>query len=507
MARMKESQIETGARQILSRRPAVGLALGVVRNGDLHSFYGHGVANVATKAPITQDTIFRVASITKTFTAIAVMQLWEQGLVELDAPASEYLRAYRLIPAKASFTPATLRHLLTHTAGLPEVVHPSGVLRPDFGESVPAGRPLPTLAEFYAPGLRIEAEPGTRFIYTNHGPATLGQIVEDVTGQPLGRYLHEHVFEPLGMADTSLTRSDLDPARLATGYRLRSGGPTPVRHREMVTAGAASAYSTPRDMARYVAALLGGGTNSHGFVLKPGSLAAMFEPQYQPDPRMPGMGLAFFRGYTGGHPLVEHQGILPGFNSQIFAALEDGTGVIAFTNGARQAMFWLPAETGSLLAHLIGTHDEAIRTNVPQHPQIWGEVCGWYQLAAGLTDARARGMLGAGAEVFVRRGQLMLRCLAPVPEMYRGFPLHPDDGEDPCVFRMDLSEAGLGTMRVVFSRGAGGDVTGLHLEAMPLTLKKRAGAANPRVWAQGLAVAATAATGRYLTARRRRSAS
>ena len=90
---------------ILNRRPAVGLALGVVRNGSLEFFHAHGEANIATHTPITPDTVFRVASITKTFTAIAVMQLWEQGLVDLDAPANDYLRTYQLIPAKASYRP------------------------------------------------------------------------------------------------------------------------------------------------------------------------------------------------------------------------------------------------------------------------------------------------------------------------------------------------------------------------------------------------------------------
>jgi CubicO group peptidase (beta-lactamase class C family) len=99
---------------ILNRWPAVGLAVGVVRNGSLEFFSGHGLADIASNTPVTQDTVFRIGSITKTFTAIAVMQLWEQGLVDLDAPANDYLRAYRLIPAKASFRPATVRHLLTH---------------------------------------------------------------------------------------------------------------------------------------------------------------------------------------------------------------------------------------------------------------------------------------------------------------------------------------------------------------------------------------------------------
>jgi CubicO group peptidase (beta-lactamase class C family) len=105
---------------ILNRWPAVGLAVGVLRDEGLESFSGHGVANIESATPVTEDTVFRIGSITKTFTAVAVMQLEEQGLIELDAPANDYLRAFRLVPAKTSWRPATVRHLLTHTAGVPE---------------------------------------------------------------------------------------------------------------------------------------------------------------------------------------------------------------------------------------------------------------------------------------------------------------------------------------------------------------------------------------------------
>src|SRR5512133_4003942 len=99
---------QLGARvdEILNRWPAVGLAVGVVRDGRLESFRAHGLADIASNTPITEDTVFRIGSITKTFTAVAVMQLCEQGLVDLDAPANEYLRAFRLVPAKARFRPA-----------------------------------------------------------------------------------------------------------------------------------------------------------------------------------------------------------------------------------------------------------------------------------------------------------------------------------------------------------------------------------------------------------------
>jgi CubicO group peptidase (beta-lactamase class C family) len=478
-----EMRVRVGA--ALNRWPAVGLAVGVVRNGSMEQFLGHGLADIAARTPVTEDTVFRVGSITKTFTAIAVMQLWEQGLVDLDAPVNDYLTAYRLVPARKSFGPATLRHLMTHTAGIREVLHPSGLLRMrDLGETVKLGRQVLTLAEYYGGRLRIDAEPGTRFMYTNHGFATLGQIVADVSGRPLDRYFREHIFDPLGMASTDLVRSHRIRSHQAVGYELRSDGATAVRDYEVVPVGAGAAYSTPKDMARYVAALLGGGANQYGSMLKPATMATMFEPHFQPDPRIPGMGLAFFRADLAGRVAVEHDGILPGFDAQIFLAPEDGVGVMAFANGARRGMHWLAPEAAGLLRRLLGVPDPVIRTDVPHHPEIWADLCGWYRFSAHPIDP-ARFAIGAGAEVFVRHGQLMIRFLSPIPAMYRGFPLHPDEDRDPYVFRIELPWFGIGTGRVIFSRQPGAGTTAVHLDFAPLSFQKRPAITNPRPWVTG----------------------
>ena len=491
--------------EILNRQPTVGFALGVVRDGRLEFFFQRGVADLQSNTPITEDTVFRVASISKTFTAIAVMQLWGQGLIDLDAPANDYLRAFQLVPARAGWRPATVRHLLTHTAGLPEMVHPSRALMYMFGESFKLGELVPTLTEYYRGGLRLVSEPGATFRYTDHSFSTVGQIVEDVSGMPLDRYLREHVFEPLGMTGTDLLRSGRVESHLATGYKLGRSGPKAVTDRQWLTAAASMVYSTPRDMARYIAALLGGGANEHGSILEPATQAMMFEPHYQTHPLIPGIGLAFDRFNVGGHHVIGHEGILPGFTSQIFVAPEDGVGVMAFTNGASGAMLWLPAECSRLLSRLLGVPDDVVRTDIPQRPETWGDICGWYKPSARLTDTRVRSLLGLGAEVFVRGGRLMLRALSPIPALYRGFALHPDDDTDPYVFRIDASEFGIGTARVVFSRDPGGPMR-LHLDLMPISLQKQPATNNPRLWITGalgaLAVATTAAAVRRPRSRR-----
>jgi CubicO group peptidase (beta-lactamase class C family) len=489
-----DSAILDAIRGIPVRHPVVGLAVGVVRDGRLDLFHGHGVADIASGRSITEGTGFRIASITKTMTAIAIMQLVEEGLIDLDSPANKYLRSFRLVAANPAWRSATLRDLLTHSAGLPETPRALDALRPDWGETVPADAPLPTLATLYRGRLRVGAEPGTRFIYGNHSPATLGQIVEDVSGRPLHAWFRERIFEPLGMGDTDLRRTDAVRRRLATGYSVGGGGTTLVPPREYITAGAASVYSTPRDMARYVAALLGGGANDHGRVLRPETLATMFEPHYMTDPRLAGMGLGFMRLDLAGRIAPEHQGMMPGFHSQMTFLPDAGVGVIAFTNGAKDPSLWLPAEVATVVRQLAGLPPDRIRTDVPHRPDVWNDLVGWYALDAGLNDIRVRAVMGLGVEVFVRAGALAIRFLAPIPPLLAGFPLHPDDPADPYAFRMDMRDVGMATSRVVFTHEPGTRTTAaVHVDMMPLMLRKQPQSTNPRRWAMaamaGLAVA------------------
>jgi CubicO group peptidase (beta-lactamase class C family) len=478
-----EPELKAKVAEVLNRHPAVGLAVGVIRDGSLEFFYGHGVADVASNTPITEDTVFRIGSLTKTVTAIAVMQLWEQGSVDLDAPANHYLRAYELTPAQVGFRTATVRHLLTHTAGIAEVQHFSDLLHPEAGPfegrppilSVRVGEPMPSLAEYYRGHLRVVAQPGTTFAYSNHGYATLGQIVEDVSGMTLERYFRERIFEPLGMADTDLVRSERVGSRLATGYALGRRGVKAVPDRDWIGAGAGGIYSTTRDIARFAAAVMGGGTNERGSVLEAATLATMFEPHFRPDPRVPGWGLGFARGEAGGHRIVGHDGILPGFNSALFVAPDDGVGVVAFTNGSTGAFVWMETEFKGLLRGLLDTPDEVLRTDIPHRPEIWEELCGRYRLPPRISDLRGRLAMAGGAEVFVRGGRLMIRALTPIPTLHRGLPLHPDDEADPYVFRLDFSGSGTSTIRVVFGRDIASDSAAIHadLGGQPLSLIRR----------------------------------
>ena len=151
---------------------------------------------------------------------------------------------------------------------------------------------MPTLAEVYVRGIRLRAEPGTQFVYSNHGFATLGQIVEEVSGVRFDRYLRQHIFEPLGMSDTSLLRSEVPRSRLATAYTLGRHGPMAVIDREWVTAGALERLLDPARHGPIRRGAVRWRPERARLDLRPKTLRTMFAP-LPARPGMPGMGLGF----------------------------------------------------------------------------------------------------------------------------------------------------------------------------------------------------------------------
>ena len=178
-------------------------------------------------------------------------------------------------------------------------------------------------------------------------------------------------------------------------------------------------------------------------------------------------------------------------------APDDGVGVVAFTNGAHGAMAWLGAEVTAILGRILGVPDAVTQADVPHHPEIWNDVCGWYSFRGSFRHVQK--WFIAGAEVYVRHGQLTLRPSTPVPALARGLPLHPDNRGDPYVFRIDPSGLGIATSRVVFSQSPHAAVTAFHLDlgfAPLLSFDKQPAIGNPRYWVTGgLGALAAATTG------------
>jgi len=231
----------------------------------------------------------------------------------------------------------------------------------------------------------------------------------------------------------------------------------------------------------------------------------MYKPHFRPDPRLPGMGLGFFREEAGGHRVVGHDGRLPGFNAHLLVAPDDGIGLFALTNGSSQAMTWMPSELGRLLRELLDVPPDSLRRDLPQHPEVWDELSGRYRLPGRVSDLRGRLLMGGGAEIFVGPAGLMVRLRIPVPNFSRGFPLHPDDATDPYLFRLDLSEFGMPMVRVAFSREGGSEIATAHTDLQMLSLLKEPVASRrwSRVALAGAAISGVALALRVGRTRRR----
>jgi hypothetical protein len=171
---------------------------------------------------------------------------------------------------------------------------------------------------------------------------------------------------------------------------------------------------------------------------------------------------------------------MPGFNADLLLAPDDGTAVIGLTNGSPGAMGWLPIEMDRLLRASMGVAQDAIRTDVPHRPEVWHELIGVYQLPPGVSDLRERAMLGGGVEVLARGGRLVARLRLPIPALWRGVTLHPDDDADPYVYRLDLAGMGMPVVRVAFNpKAPGGRVMHTDLACLSLPERPRAGGWRP----------------------------
>ncbi|HEX9889944.1 MAG TPA: serine hydrolase domain-containing protein, partial [Nitriliruptorales bacterium] len=241
--------------EIVNRHTSPGLAIGVVHDGELVYAKGLGFADVESKRPVTTDTVFRIGSTSKTLTAIGLMQLWEQGRLDLDDPVVGHLRSYRFEQPEGT-RPVTIRDMFTHTSGVGEVRGLTDLRLRGAGLAAPEGEPIPSLKQWYARGLRAEVGPGQKWAYANHAIATLGQLIEDISGQPFEEYMLEHVLEPLGMLGSDFLRSQRVRDRLAVGYKRKRGRFEPVRYLDIVVAAAGSMFSSIDDMARYLTALM-----------------------------------------------------------------------------------------------------------------------------------------------------------------------------------------------------------------------------------------------------------
>lgn len=340
-----------------------GAAVGIIRDGQLILKKGYGLADVGKALPITSATIFRVGSVTKSFTAIAILQQVEAGKLSLDDPLARYLpdfpRSHEIL----------IRHLLTHTAGVPDFV------------TVEQAEKMP-----------LEFPPGTRINYSNTGYDLLGQVLEKVTGQKYAEVLRGKIFQPAGMLHTGYDTTAELPGR-AQGYLLaEKGAYQPIEMEGIASAFAAGGlYSTVEDMARWEQSL------EAGKLLKLETLEIASTPYLLPDGRHTAYGMGFMTNKYRGLREVGHGGDIDGFNAYVARYPEHGFAVIVLSNTGMRPPGLVP--DGGTIAHRIaeiylgkfmGKPDEIVA--FPVAATILDSYVGRYKVdaAAPITDAMGR---------------------------------------------------------------------------------------------------------------------
>ncbi|HKU80876.1 MAG TPA: serine hydrolase [Candidatus Tumulicola sp.] len=314
-----------------------GLSLAITLRDRTLLIVTRGFADTAADTPVTPQTRFAVGSITKSMTALALLQLAGEGKVDLNAPVRRYLPWFAIDSGGA---PVRVRELLSHTGGLPD----------DFALS--AGYEYDVAALRAA---RVLFAPGTAWSYSNDGYATLGAIVAQIDGRPWSASLQARVFDPLGMNDSAPYFTPQTLASAATGYQWRDNDRPGSLHPPLTASPpmdfvnpAGSVLSTPGDMARYMRLYLNGGTIDAGRrLISAAAFAAMTRPDRLLDGKAagsPGVELpeapAFYRQYgyglsifdDDGDRLIGHTGGVSGYTACMQMNLTRGFGVVAMAN-------------------------------------------------------------------------------------------------------------------------------------------------------------------------------
>src|SRR6266496_967475 len=307
----------------LQREDIAGATIAIVRDGKILFAKGYGYADVEKKRPVSpEETLFRPGSVSKLFTWTAVMQLFEQGRLDLDRDVNDYLDFK--IP-EAYGKPITLKNLLTHTPGFEEQIK-------DLFTDRPEPPPLQQYMKTHIP--RRIFSPGTTPAYSNYGASLAGYIVERVSGQPFDEYINEHIFKPLGMSHSTFVQplpASLAPL-MSNGYKLGSDEPKPFETVGAFPAGSMS--SSAADMARFIIAHLQDGQVGDTRILRPETSRLMHSRLFALDDGANGMAHGFYEESRNGHRIIGHGGDTFYFHSDLHLILDAGVGLFISYNSA-----------------------------------------------------------------------------------------------------------------------------------------------------------------------------
>ncbi len=336
------ARVDSVVRAEMAARKIPGVAVAVIRRGVPEIMKGYGLANVELRVPVTPETIFQSGSLGKQFTAAAVMLLVEEGKIELDKPITTYLDG-----APAAWAPITVRHLLTHTSGIPDYTGGSSIdYRRDYTEPE-----LVTLAF----GLPLEFPAGSRWNYSNTGYVLLGAIIRKASGRFYGELLRDRVFAPAGMKTARvISEEEIVPNR-AAGYRLVEGE---LRNQQWVapqinTTADGSLYLSLRDLVAWDQALR---TRS---ILRRESWERILTPATLTSGKHYPYGFGWSVDSVGGQPVNQHGGSWQGFKTYLARYLGDDMTVIVLANLAQ-------ANPGRLAERVAGVYNPRIVRQPPR---------------------------------------------------------------------------------------------------------------------------------------------
>lgn len=307
-----------------------GAVISIVKDQKIVYSQGYGFANIPDKQKVTaEDSMFRIASTTKLFTWTAVMQLVEQGKLDLDTDINTYLTSLKI--PETFKDPITMRHLMTHTAGFEE----GGV---GYQITTDKERLKTTIAETLKKHPLARIRPvGELASYSNYGAALAGLVVEDISGMSYADYIQKNIFEPLNM--TYATVKEPLPKEFkhneVIGYNFKEGeftAGTPTYEGGFSPAGAGSVSGN--DMAQFMIAHLNGGMSNGQSILKPETVRLMQKTAFRFDDRLPGSGLGFQEGEMNGQKIVSHAGADTMFITDLFLIPSQKIGVfISYSGG------------------------------------------------------------------------------------------------------------------------------------------------------------------------------
>ncbi|HMD40904.1 MAG TPA: serine hydrolase domain-containing protein [Candidatus Acidoferrum sp.] len=290
----------------LERSDVAGATVLVMKDGQVLLKKGYGFSDLTKKQPVDPDTtMFRLASISKLFTWVSVMQLAEQGKLDIDADVNSYLD-FQIAPAFGK--PITLRNLMTHTGGFEEVLHNILMTDPKIA---------PTLRDFLIQNQpRRMYPPGEIPAYSNYGVGLAGYIVQRVSAEPFEQYVSEHIFLPLGMKHSSFNQpmtAELSPF-VSDGYHASTEKPA-IGFEIFSPAPAGGVSSSAGDMGRFAMALLNGGELDGHRILKTETREAMWTPQFQASKDLPPLCMGFYQTWRNNLHFIGHDGDLIAFHS------------------------------------------------------------------------------------------------------------------------------------------------------------------------------------------------